>query len=52
MIMCILLYSPVSSHMSQLLSTGRPISSVFLNNMSNRGWVPWKIPSQNMLREL
>ena len=29
MIMCVLLYYPVSIHMSQLLSTGRPISSSF-----------------------
>ena len=28
MIMCVLLCYPVSIHMSQLLSTGRPISSV------------------------
>ena len=27
MIMCVLLWYPVSIHMSQLLSTGRPISS-------------------------
>ena len=27
MIMCVLLCYPVSFHMSQLLSTGRPISS-------------------------
>ena len=27
MIMCVLLCYPVSIHMSQLLSTGRPISS-------------------------
>ena len=32
MIMCVLLCYPVSIHMSQLLSTGRPISS-FGNNM-------------------
>ena len=30
MIMCVLLCYPVSIHMSQLLSTGRPISSFFL----------------------
>ena len=30
MIMCVLLCYPVSIHMSQLLSTGRPISSLFL----------------------
>ena len=30
MIMCVLLYYPVSIHMSQLLSTGRPISSYLL----------------------
>ena len=29
MIMCVLLCYPVSIHMSQLLSTGRPISSYF-----------------------
>ena len=29
MIMCVLLCYPVSIHMSQLLSTGRPISSLF-----------------------
>ena len=29
MIMCVLLCYPVSIHMSQLLSTGRPISSSF-----------------------
>ena len=29
MIMCVLLWYPVSIHMSQLLSTGRPISSYF-----------------------
>ena len=29
MIMCVLLCYPVSIHMSQLLSTGRPISSFF-----------------------
>ena len=28
MIMCVLLCYPVSIHMSQLLSTGRPISSI------------------------
>ena len=28
-IMCVLLCYPVSIHMSQLLSTGRPISSLF-----------------------
>ena len=28
MIMCVLLCYPVSIHMSQLLSTGRPISSL------------------------
>ena len=30
MIMCVLLCYPVSIHMSQLLSTGRPISSLYL----------------------
>ena len=30
MIMCVLLCYPVSIHMSQLLSTGRPISSLVL----------------------
>ena len=30
MIMCVLLCYPVSIHMSQLLSTGRPISSCIL----------------------
>ena len=30
MIMCVLLWYPVSIHMSQLLSTGRPISSYTL----------------------
>ena len=30
MIMCVLLCYPVSIHMSQLLSTGRPISSFFV----------------------
>ena len=29
MIMCVLLCYPLSIHMSQLLSTGRPISSFF-----------------------
>ena len=29
MIMCVLLCYPVSNHMSQLLSTGHPISSSF-----------------------
>ena len=29
MIMCVLLCYPVSIHMSQLLSTGRPISSIY-----------------------
>ena len=29
MIMCVLLCYPVSIHMSQLLSTGRPVSSFF-----------------------
>ena len=29
MIMCVLLCYPVSIHMSQLLSTGRPISSLY-----------------------
>ena len=29
MIMCVFLCYPVSIHMSQLLSTGRPISSYF-----------------------
>ena len=31
MIMCVLLCYPVSIHMSQLLSTGRPICSYFFN---------------------
>ena len=31
MIMCVLLCYPVSIHMSQLLSTGRPISSFYSN---------------------
>ena len=31
MIMCVLLCYPLSIHMSQLLSTGRPISSFFLS---------------------
>ena len=31
MIMCVLLCYPVSIHMSQLLSTGRPISSLVYN---------------------
>ena len=30
MIMCVLLCYPVSIHMSQLLSTGRPITSLLL----------------------
>ena len=30
MIMCVLLCYPVSIHMSQLLSTGRPISSILV----------------------
>ena len=30
MIMCVLLCYPLSIHMSQLLSTGRPISSLYL----------------------
>ena len=30
MIICVLLCYPLSIHMSQLLSTGRPISSFFL----------------------
>ena len=30
MIMCVLLCYPVSIHMSQLLSTGRPISSLYI----------------------
>ena len=30
MIMCVLLCCPVSIHMSQLLSTGRPISSFYM----------------------
>ena len=29
MIMCVLLCYPVSIHMSQLLSTGRPLSSLY-----------------------
>ena len=32
MIMCVLLCYPVSIHMSQLLSTGRPISSLSTGN--------------------
>ena len=35
MIMCVLLCYPVSIHMSQLLSTGRPISSYFSNDTLN-----------------
>ena len=31
MIMCVLLCYPVSIHMSQLLSTGHPISSFMVN---------------------
>ena len=31
MIMCVLLCYPVSIHMSQLLSTGRPISSLIFH---------------------
>ena len=34
MIMCVLLCYPVSIHMSQLLSTGRPISSFRLSLLS------------------
>ena len=36
MIMCVLLCYPVSIHMSQLLSTGRPISScdIFIDSYS------------------
>ena len=33
MIMCVLLCYPVSIHMPQLLSTGRPISSFSLSNI-------------------
>ena len=36
MIMCVLLCSPVSIHMSQLLSTGRPISSFDIHFLSLR----------------
>ena len=32
MIMCVLLCYPVSIHMLQLLSTGRPISSLQINS--------------------
>ena len=35
MIMCVLLCYPVSIHMSQLLSTGRPISSFTYKLMYN-----------------
>ena len=38
MIMCVLLCFPVSIHMSQLLSTGRPISS-FILFLSFDKWV-------------
>ena len=34
MIMCVLLCYPVSIHMSRLLSTGRPISSLISMNAS------------------
>ena len=34
MIMCVLLCYPVSIHMLQLLSTGRPISSIFNRNVN------------------
>ena len=43
MIMCVLLCYPVSIHMSQLLSTGRPISSIDFNffcfQTVSRKWV-------------
>ena len=35
MIMCVLLCYPVSIHMSQLLSTGRPISSYIIVYMKS-----------------
>ena len=35
MIMCVLLCYPVSIHMSQLLSTGRPISSCKLKSVKS-----------------
>ena len=35
MIMCVLLCYPLSIHMSQLLSTGHPISSCFFTYQSN-----------------
>ena len=36
MIMCVLLCYPVSIHMSQLLSTGRPISSFHVSSTDCR----------------
>ena len=36
MIMCVLLCYPVSIHMSQLLSTGRPISSSQFMTIENK----------------
>ena len=38
MIMCVLLCYPVSIHMSQLLSTGRPISSLFYDIVRKPPW--------------
>ena len=35
MIMCVLLCYPVSFHMLQLLLTGHPISSFFMNFLNN-----------------
>ena len=46
MIMCVLLCYPVSIHMSQLLSTGRPISSFYyfdkneLTHLNKEGTIP------------
>ena len=41
MIMCVLLCDPVSIHMSQLLSTGRPVSNYlcFTSPGPNQLWV-------------
>ena len=37
MIMCVLLCYPLSIHMSQLLSTGRPISSSLITQDTRHG---------------
>ena len=51
MIMCVLLCYPVSIHMSQLLSTGRPISSCWIGclNRNTRSYDMYRIVTTRVI---